>query len=151
NGPTGVVAGQNVVYTIQVTNNGPQSASSVVVTDPQPANLTFVSNSGACTGPFPSSLGTLTNGQSATITAQYSTSPSFSGNVTNTATVSSTTTDTDTSDNTASATTNVGAQADLSINKTGPSSAAPGATISFTINFTNVGPSPATNTTIGDR
>jgi uncharacterized repeat protein (TIGR01451 family) len=150
NGPSGVVAGQNVVYTIQVTNNGPQSASSVVVSDPLPANLTFVSNSGACTTPFPCSLGTLNNTQSATITSTYSTSPSFSGTVTNTATVSSTTTDTDTSDNTASASTNVGPQADLSINKTGPASATPGATITFTINFTNNGASAATNATIND-
>jgi uncharacterized repeat protein (TIGR01451 family) len=150
NGPAGVVAGQNVVYTIQVTNNGPQSATSVVVSDPTPANLGFVSNSGDCTTAFPCSLGTLANGQSKTITSTYSTSPSFSGNVTNTATVSSTTTDTDNSDNSASAITNVGPQADLSINKTGPVSVAPGQSITFTINFTNGGASDATNTTISD-
>ena len=150
NGPSGVVAGQNVVYTIQVTNNGPQAATSVVVSDPTPANLTFVSNSGACTTPFPCSLGTLNASQTATITSTWSTSPTFSGNVINTATVSSTTTDPDNSNDSASATTNVGAQADLSINKTGPASVAPGQDIVFTINFNNGGPSPATNTTIND-
>jgi uncharacterized repeat protein (TIGR01451 family) len=149
-GPSGVVAGQNVTYTITVTNNGPSAATSVVVSDPQPANLAFVSASGACSGGFPCSLGTLNASQSVSFTATYSTSPSFSGNVTNTASVSSTTPDPDNSDNTASATTNVGAQADLSIVKTGPPSVTPGQNVTFTLTFSNGGPSPATNTTIND-
>ena len=83
-GPSGVTAGQNIIYTVVVTNNGPSSATGVSVADPTPANLTFVSNSGACTGAYPCGLGTLANGQSATITSTYSTSGTFSGNVTNT-------------------------------------------------------------------
>jgi uncharacterized repeat protein (TIGR01451 family) len=150
NGPAGVVAGQNVTYTVQVTNNGPAAAANVQVSDPQPANLTFVSNSGACTSAYPCNLGTLNNGQTVTITSTYSTSPSFSGNVTNTATVSSTTPDPDNSNNSASATTNVGAQSDLSISKSGPPSVAPGQNITYTITFKNNGPSPATNTIVSD-
>lgn len=149
-GAAGVVAGQNVTYTIVVTNNGPSDATSVVVSDPAPANLTFVSNSGACSGNFPCSLGTLTNGQSVTITSTYSTSANFSGNVTNTASVSSTTADPNGANNSASATTNVGAQADLSIVKTGPASTTPGQTVVYTIVVTNNGPSPATSTVVND-
>jgi uncharacterized repeat protein (TIGR01451 family) len=149
-GPSGVTAGQNVSYSVVVTNNGPSSATGVSVSDPTPANLTFISNSGACTGPYPCSLGTLANGQSATITSTYSTSPSFSGNVTNTATVSTTTTDPNNSNDSSSKTTNVGAQADLSIGKSGPVNANVGSNVSYTITFSNAGPSPATNVVIND-
>jgi len=149
-GPTGVVSGQNVVYTVTVTNYGPSQATSVVVSDPTPANLTFVSNSGACTGAYPCNIGTLNSGQSVTITSTYSTSPSFSGNVTNTATVSSPLTDDDSTNNSASATTNVGAQADLSLTKAGTASAAPGGTVTYSITVSNAGPSPAANVEVAD-
>ncbi|HEY2325816.1 MAG TPA: hypothetical protein VGJ82_23370, partial [Thermoanaerobaculia bacterium] len=149
-GPSGVTAGQNVVYTVTVTNNGPSSATNVVVSDPPPTNLTFLSNSGACTSAYPCNVGTLANGQMATITSTYSTSPSFAGNVTNTASVSATEPDPNGANNTDSKTTNVGAQADLSITKSGPTNANAGSNIVYTINFTNAGPSPATNVVITD-
>lgn len=149
-GPGGVTAGQNVTYTITVTNNGPSSAANVSVTDPQPANLTWVSNSGGCTANFPCNLGTMTSGQIVTITATYSTSPSFSGNVTNTASVSATTADPDGSDNSASATTNVGAQANLNITKSGPTSTQTGQNVVYTISVNNAGPSPATGVVVSD-
>jgi len=149
-GPGGVTAGQNITYTIVVKNNGGSTATGVTVTDPQPANLTFVSNSGACTGAFPCNLGTLTNGQSATILSTYSTSPTFSGSVSNTATVSPTTTDPNPMNNSATAVTNVGAQADLSISKSGPMNASTGQTITYAVVVSNAGPSPAANTIVSD-
>jgi uncharacterized repeat protein (TIGR01451 family) len=149
-GPSGVTAGQNVTYTVIVTNNGPQPSVGVVVSDTTPSNLTFVSNSNGCTSAYPCSLGTLTPGQSVTITSTYSTSPSFSGNVSNTATVAATTSDPNLSDNTATATTNVGAQADLSVVKSGPSSTNPGQIITYTVVVTNGGPSPATSVVVTD-
>jgi uncharacterized repeat protein (TIGR01451 family) len=150
NGPGGVIAGQNIVYTIVVTNNGPSTATNVIVSDPTPANLTFVSNAGACTSAFPCSLGTLTNGQTATITSTYSTSPNFAGNVTNTATVSANEGDPNSANNSSSKTTNVGAQADLKVTKTGPASANTGQNITYTVTVNNQGPSPATNTVVTD-
>ncbi len=149
-GPGGVTAGQNVTYTVVVTNNGPQASAGVVVTDPTPANLTFVSNSNGCTSAYPCNLGTLAPGQSVTITSTYSTSPSFSGNVSNTATVSATTSDPNLTDNTATATTNIGAQADLSVVKSGPASTNPGQLITYTVVVTNGGPSPATSVVVTD-
>jgi uncharacterized repeat protein (TIGR01451 family) len=150
NGPNGVTAGQNIVYTISVTNNGPSTASGVTVTDPDPANATFVSNSGACVTAFPCSLGVLSAGQTVTITSTYSTSPSFSGNVTNTATVSSSTTDPNGTNDSSTKVTNVGAQADLQITKTGPASTTPGQDVVYTITFLNNGPSPATGVVVSD-
>jgi len=151
-GPGGVIAGQNVVYTITVTNNGPSTANGVSVFDPSVANLTFVSNSGDCTSNFPCSLNTMTAGQVKVITSTYSTSPSFSGNVTNTAGVfqAAPTTDPNNSNDSSSVTTNVGAQADLAVSKTGPASAVPGQNVTYTVTVTNNGPSPATNVIVSD-
>ena len=42
--------GQNVTFTITVTNHGPDSATNIVVTDVLPAGMTFVSASAGCTG-----------------------------------------------------------------------------------------------------
>jgi len=151
-GPAGVVAGQNVVYTVTVTNNGPSTVNGVVVFDATPANLTFVSNTGDCTTSYPCFLNTSTAGQVKVITSTYSTSPSFTGNVTNTAGVAwaAPTTDPDNSNNSSSVTTNVGAQSDLAVSKTGPATAVPGQNVTYAITVTNNGPSPATNVIVSD-
>lgn len=150
-GPAGVTSGQNIVYTVTVKNNGPDPAAGVVVSDPTPAGLTFLTNSGGCTGAYPCSLGTLASGQQVVITSTYSTPGTLSGNVTNTATVSSSTGDPNSTNNTSSWTTNVGAQADLSINKSGPATVTPGQNIVYTVSVTNAGPSPATAVTVADN
>jgi uncharacterized repeat protein (TIGR01451 family) len=92
------------LFTITVTNNGPGQSTSVVVTDPTPAGLTFVSNTGACTGAFPCNLGTLNSGQSVTIVSTYSSAP-VAGSHINTATVSSFTNDPNLANNTATSST----------------------------------------------
>ena len=61
-GPANVTVGGNVTYTIHVSSTGPSDAASVAVTDPTPAGLTFVSNAGDCTTPFPCALGTIPAG-----------------------------------------------------------------------------------------
>src|SRR5262249_57860715 len=52
--PNQVVTGSNLTYTIRVTNNGPDTATNVKVSDNLPASTTFVScvatNSGVCGG-----------------------------------------------------------------------------------------------------
>src|SRR5690606_32026121 len=63
--------GSTASYTIVVTNNGPSDATDVVVSDPTPAGLTFVSNAGSCTTAFPCDLGVLPAGESRTITSTY--------------------------------------------------------------------------------
>ena len=42
-GPAGGVPGTNVSYTLTATNNGPDSAANVSLTDTLPAGVTFVS------------------------------------------------------------------------------------------------------------
>jgi uncharacterized repeat protein (TIGR01451 family) len=71
--PQPPVLGQNVTFTIRVTNNGPADATNVTVTDQIPAGTTFVSASttqGTCTGTTTvnCTLGTLINGANATVT-----------------------------------------------------------------------------------
>ncbi|MEA2238687.1 MAG: hypothetical protein QOC81_3411 [Thermoanaerobaculia bacterium] len=145
------VAGQTMVYTVVVTNNGPSSAASVSVADTTPAGLTFVSNSGGCTTAYPCALGTLTNGQSVTITSTYTIAPSAAGSVvTNTAIVSSSTADPSASNNTAAKTTSITGSADLTITKAGPASSSAGSTLSYTITVTNNGPSDAAAVTVTD-
>lgn len=53
-GPASAMPGSNIAYTIEVTNAGDASAETVVVTDPLPADTTFVSLSSPQTGGFTS-------------------------------------------------------------------------------------------------
>jgi uncharacterized repeat protein (TIGR01451 family) len=141
--PASVFAGSNINYTITVTNLGPSDATSVQVTDPAPAGLTFVGNSGACSGAFPCALGTLPSGQSATITSTWSTSPSATGSVSNTAAVSTTTGDPVATNNSATATTSITPSADVAALISGPATANPGSSVTVTIQVKNFGPSDA--------
>ena len=93
-GPAIATVGQQVVFTINVTNTGSTIANDVTVTDPIPAGLTFVSNAGDCTSAFPCSLGTMTAGETRTITVTLMIPVSYSGpeEIINIATVSSSST-----------------------------------------------------------
>jgi uncharacterized repeat protein (TIGR01451 family) len=74
--PGGIaMAGSNVSYQITVKNNGPSSASNIVVSDTLPFNATYVScaaSIGICgfdhAGTFSASFGSLVNGAQATLT-----------------------------------------------------------------------------------
>ena len=147
---TPLVAGQNVSFTITVKNFGPSDATSVTVTDPTPAGLTFVSNSGACTTAFPCSLGTVAASSLVTITSTYSVPSNASGTITNTATVSSATPDPVAGNNTSSASATVAQSADVSVTKSGPASAQPNSNVSYMITVTNAGPSDASSVSLGD-
>jgi uncharacterized repeat protein (TIGR01451 family) len=106
-GPGAALPGSSVTYGITVTNNGPSNATGVVLTDPQPAGLAFVSATGACTG-FPCTIGSMTSGTSVTISATYTVSGTAGTSSTNTATVSATTPDSTPANNAASVVTTIG-------------------------------------------
>ncbi|MEA2569847.1 MAG: hypothetical protein QOI24_1848 [Acidobacteriota bacterium] len=143
-------AGQNATYTISVQNNGPSDATGVTVSDTPGAGLTFVSNSGACSGTFPCNVGTLTVGQIVTINSTFAVSSSATGSLTNSASVSSSATDPQPTSNTASSTAAVGVTADVSIAKSGPATAQPNTNISYAITVFNSGPGDATGVVVTD-
>jgi uncharacterized repeat protein (TIGR01451 family) len=112
--PDPVKGGQNLTYTIVVTNNGPSTATGVTMTDQLPKNAGFASattTKGTCSAK-PSralvtcALGDLVSGASATVTIVVK-SPA-KGTITNTASVTATSpTDPNPGNNTATATTTV--------------------------------------------
>lgn len=149
-GPASVVAGQQVAYSLAVTNSGPSDAANVSLDDPTPAGLTFVSASAPCAAGFPCDLGTVAAGATVTVTVTFSVPGGATGSIANTANVSSTTSDSDPTDNDSTATTTIVAQADLLVIKTGPASVIAGGAIAYSVVVTNNGPSDANGTGFTD-
>lgn len=100
--PVNASPGGSITYHLDVANYGPSDAANVVVTDPTPAGLTFVSVTGGCSA-FPCKLGTMTSGQTRTLTVVYDVAADLSGIVNNTAIVSSDLSDPVSANNTAHA------------------------------------------------
>jgi uncharacterized repeat protein (TIGR01451 family) len=105
-GPYGT--GNQLTYTITVTNGGPGSATGTTVTDILPPGTTFVSaipSQGSCSGTttVTCNLGTLANAASASI-ALTITLPSTAGPVSNTASVTTTSTDPNPANNSSTST-----------------------------------------------
>ena len=99
-GPTTVTAGTNFTYTLTVTNDGPDTAMGVVITDALPGAVTFVSASDGgteSTGNVTWPTVSLTNGQSVQRTVTV-TAPA-SGTLANVAQATAATADLDASNN----------------------------------------------------
>jgi uncharacterized repeat protein (TIGR01451 family) len=114
--PDPVAQGNTLVYSITVSNNGPASAASVVMTDPLPSAVTYISSSatqGTCSqasGTVTCNIGTMSNGQIVTITINVTaTTFSDSSYAVNTASVSSSTSDPDNTNNSATFTSTIAA------------------------------------------
>jgi uncharacterized repeat protein (TIGR01451 family) len=111
--PDPVTVGNNLTYTITVTNNGPDTATGVTLIDTLPSSVTYVSatsTQGSCTktgNTVTCNIGTLSNGSSATVTIAVA--PTAAGTITNTATVTCNETDTNSANNTATTSTTVNA------------------------------------------
>lgn len=148
-----------VTFTIRVTNNGPNHATGVVLTDVLPPGLTFVSAS-ATTGNYLSASGTLTvaalaNGASVILTLVARIDAPAGSTIRNTASVVGGEPDPNPANNTANADIPVVAvpvpNTDLSVTKTisaGPYQA--GDNIIYTVTATNNGPAAANNVSITD-
>lgn len=152
-----VIAGNDLVYTITVSNDGPSTATGVTMSDTLPAGVTFTSVTSSqgtaeeAGGVVTADLGSLASGASATVTVTVSVDPGTTGTLTNTATATGTETDTNTQNNSDTETTAVNSSVDLVITKTGSiATVSPGNSFSYEIVVTNEGPSTATDVSMTD-
>lgn len=107
-GPATATSLQSVAYVVTVRNNGPSVAQAVMLDDPTPAGLQYVSAGTPCAGGFPCNLGNLAVGQSVAVTVNYTVRATASAlQIVNTATASSTTPDPNGANNSGSQTTQV--------------------------------------------
>ena len=137
--PPSATAGQGLNYAITVTNNGPISATNVVVTDALPAGTSFVNanaSQGTCSGSstVTCALGTIANGGSASVS--ISATATATGTITNTASVSATEPDPTPGDDSSSASTAVSALtcAAPTISANGPTTFCPGGSVTLIAN-----------------
>ncbi|MDX3387618.1 GEVED domain-containing protein [Streptomyces niveiscabiei] len=149
--PTNVNYGENTVFTVTVTNNGPSDAANVQVTDQLPSGLTYVSDdsNGAYSGGV-WRPGTIAAGKSATlrITAEVTSTTARTNTVTQA--TSDSTDPTPCSGNCASATVTPIA-ADVATTKTATGTPiAPGETFQYDLKVTNNGPSAAAAVAVTD-
>jgi uncharacterized repeat protein (TIGR01451 family) len=147
--------GQTLTYTLLVRNVGPDTATSVTVTDTLPvANVTYVSSTtsqGTCSFASPTvtcSIGTLARSASATI--RITTTAAAAGTPTNTASVTHPETDPNTLNNTSAVTTTIlSGPADLAVTIAGsPDPVNAGSNATFSISLNNLGSSAAASTQI---
>jgi uncharacterized repeat protein (TIGR01451 family) len=151
-------ASGNVTYTITVTNNGPNDADNITVTDTLPTNMTYQSASGS--GWSCSHVGqvvtctrsTIANGATVpVITLVGKVTGATTGTITNTVTVAAVTGDPDTNNNTTTQDTQITLGTDLSITKTvSPNPALSNQTATFTLRPRNNGPFDAGNVVVTD-
>ena len=155
--PNPVTVGDNLTFTVKVTNSGPQAASGVVLTDSLPVGASIVSiattqgtyavNGGVITA----ALGSLANGATATLTIVVSVSGP--GTVSSTATVTGDQSDPAGGNNSATATANaVKPVSDLStvVKVTAPTPIYIGQTVVYNITVGNAGPRGAGGITVVD-
>ena len=155
--PGRVVVGQDLTYTILVTNAGPNTATGVIVTDALPAGAAFVtatttqgtaSESG---GVVTATLGDLASGATATVTITVR--PTAAGTLSNTASVAGQQPDPDPGNNTTQpvVTPVDPAVANLTVTVTAaPDRVVVGQELTYTIVVTNGGPNTATGVTLTD-
>jgi uncharacterized repeat protein (TIGR01451 family) len=107
-----VMVGNNLTYTLSVSNLGPDDAAGVIVSDTLPAGVAFVSataSQGPCAGTstVTCNLGNMSKSANATVTLVIR--PPSTGTITNTATVTSNTPDASIANNSATEQTQVSA------------------------------------------
>jgi uncharacterized repeat protein (TIGR01451 family) len=155
--PDPVVVGNQLTYTVVVTNLGPLDSTGVVLTDSLPAGVSFVSvttsqGSGAeADGVVTADLGSLVVGASAEIAVVVT--PNRAQEITNSVSVAGNEDDGDGDNNRASAVTVViPAVADLSVTVLdSPSPVLQGHELTYSIAVTNNGPVDATGVVATDR
>jgi virginiamycin B lyase len=151
--PASVTLGNNVTYSLTVTNNGTHAAAGVTLADTVPAKATFVSATGGVTpvgGVLNFAIGSLAAGASANLTITIT--PQAAGALVDGATATFAQSDPTPADNSIMLTTTVSspATADLRLSGSAPSSVAIGAELTDTLTVTDNGAAPASGVAIAD-
>ncbi len=152
--PSPIVVGSTITYTLAAANAGPGPASNVVVTDPLPANVTYVSNTCGAAFAAPTvtwTIGDLASG--ANVSCNIVVTVNAVGPISNTATITADQTDPNMANNSSTATLAGALLADISVlkNNNAAGGLQTGDTFSFFINVTNNGPTDATNIVVTDE
>lgn len=152
--------GTTVVYTITLTNHGPDAATGVSVVDTLPASVDVIDavatkgSVSAGTGTITDTISTLASGEVVTITVRIR--PLAEGTATNTASVSSAVNDPVSTNNVATTNTVVtnpsgGTSADVAVSMTAtPDPVDLGTTLTYMITVRNNGPASASSITVTD-
>jgi uncharacterized repeat protein (TIGR01451 family) len=151
-----VAAGEDLVYTITVTNDGPHAAGDVTVTDTLPPEVSYFWSTAGCienpVGTLTCDLGEIAAGGSTTFEVTVIVPEDLVYNaggpvmLSNAVEVTSANSDPDLTNNTAAEDTEVIAEADLEVTKSDmPDPVAAGAPLTYTIQVTNYGPSGPTD------
>lgn len=161
-----VIAGNNITYTISVTNNGPDAATNVTMTDTTPANTKFnsltVPAGWTCIIPAVGGSGTINcsrgsmsaSSSNFTLVLMVDAGTAFGTAINNTANTGSDVPDSDSSNNSATATVYAvdPNSADLAVTKNdSPDPVDVGSTLTYSIVLKNNGPQPATNPSFTDN
>lgn len=154
--PNPVETGEELTYTISVSNAGPSDAQDVTVTDTVPAglqNAQYSLSGGSSWEPWPgsASLGTVAAGDTVTLLLRGTVDTNTAGTLANTVAVASSTPDPDPGNNEATEIVAVNSAADLSVTKSGsPSPALPGQPLLYTVTVSNAGPNAAEDVRLTD-
>ena len=163
-GPATVTAGNDITYTITLSNAGPADAQSVVLSDTVPTGTTFSSLSTGPGDPDNFDLAFVNSQATATATAPIAAgnqdvftfvvfalaSDANNSTISNTASETSTTADLVPGNNSSTVNSTVAAIADLKVTKGGPATITAGTDATYTITLTNNGPSDAQNVSLTD-
>ncbi len=156
------LVGQSLIYTVTATNNGPSPATGVMVTDTLPAltDVTNVSAVASVSGVTPSVAGNMVTADfgdlnaNASVTLTITVTPTVAAvadsPLVDTASVSGSQHDPNSSNNNAQVSSTIAPAVDLIVNSftTSPSLIQIGDSLTYTIDVTNSGPSPATAVTV---
>jgi uncharacterized repeat protein (TIGR01451 family) len=155
--PDPVFAGDDITYTLAITNNGPLDAIGVHITDTLPSQVSFISSTPASPECSINNmmltcvLGDLSAHTSQQVIVSAHVNDLASGLIKNSATVTSSTYDSDLQDNTATRQATVVNSADLKIqNSADNPRVALGDMLVYSINVSNIGPTRAFSVTVQD-
>jgi uncharacterized repeat protein (TIGR01451 family) len=154
-GPATANPGEQVTWTMTVTNNGPGGSSGSTLTDPIPSELagatTTTSGCDIAGGVLTCVLGELAPGESTSVELTGTMPNGFSTPVENTASIFGNERDPDpTNDNDPHTITTRDREADLSIVKGAPGTVDPGGQITWTLDVLNTGRDASTGSTVVD-